>query len=131
MTIFMAAATFIFVLLGTFITRSGIINSVHAFQEDPLSYCLFLTMMVGSLVVTVIGIVYRWDKLKGSGGFERLFSKDGSYYLNNVIMLFAAFIVAYLTMAQAFWSWVPLGGRVFGAATYDILARPSASFTSS
>lgn len=123
-TIFMAAATFIFVLLGTFITRSGIINSVHAFQEDPLSYWLFLTMMVGSLVVTVIGIVYRWDKLKGSGGFERLFSKDGSYYLNNVIMLFAAFIVAYLTMAQAFWSWVPLGGRVFGAATYDILARP-------
>ena len=52
----MAAVTFVLVILGTFITRSGIVQSVHAFEEDPLSFWLFLTMMVGSLVVASVGI---------------------------------------------------------------------------
>lgn len=127
-TIFMAAVTFVFVLLGTFITRSGIVNSVHAFQEDPLSFWLFLTMMVGTLVVTSVGIYLRRDKLKGNDEFERLFSKEGSYYFNNVIMLVAATLVAYLTLSQALPTWLPGGGKVFGAATYDILARPVGIF---
>jgi len=127
-TMFMAAVTFMFVLLGTFITRSGIVNSVHAFQEDPLSFWLFLTMMVGSIAVTGVGIYIRRDSLKGNDSFERLFSKEGSYYFNNVLMLVAASLVAYLTMSQAFPSWMPGGGQVFGASTYDILARPVGIF---
>lgn len=127
-TIFMAAVTFVFVLLGTFITRSGIVSSVHAFQEDPLSFWLFLSMMVGSLGVAVVGIWLRRDKLKGNDSFDRLFSKEGSYYFNNVIMLVGATLVAYLTLSQALPKWLPGGGQVFGAATYDILARPVGIF---
>jgi cytochrome c-type biogenesis protein CcmF len=127
-TIFMAAVTFVFVLLGTFITRSGIVTSVHAFQEDPLSFWLFLSMMVGSLGVAVVGIWIRRDKLKSDDSFDRLFSKEGSYYFNNVIMLVAAVMVAYLTLSQALPKWLPGGGQVFGAATYDILARPVGIF---
>ncbi|PKQ37995.1 MAG: hypothetical protein CVT59_05260 [Actinobacteria bacterium HGW-Actinobacteria-1] len=127
-TILMAAFTFVFVLLGTFITRSGVVSSVHTFQEDMLSFWLFLAMMVGTLVVAGIGVAIRWDKLKGNDSFERIFSKEGSYYFNNVIMLIAAIMVAYLTMAQAFPTWMPGGGMTFGPDTFNALARPLGIF---
>jgi len=127
-TMWMAAVTFVLVLLGTFITRSGIVQSVHAFQEDPLSFWLFLLMMVGSLAVMGAAIAIRWNALKGNDSFERILSKEGSYYFNNVIMLIAAVLVAYLTLAQSLPTWLPGGGMTFGAATYDSLARPLGIF---
>ncbi|PKQ20989.1 MAG: hypothetical protein CVT66_01855 [Actinobacteria bacterium HGW-Actinobacteria-6] len=127
-TMIMAAVTFVLVLLGTFITRSGIVSSVHAFEQDPLSFWLFLSMMVGSLLVMGIGVALRWEKLKGNDSFDRIFSKEGSYYFNNVIMLIAALLVAYLTLASAFPSWMPGGKMAFGADTYNALARPLGIF---
>lgn len=125
----MAAVTFVFVLLGTFITRSGIVQSVHAFQEDPLSFWLFLLMMVGSLAAMAIGVAMRWPKVQSeSDGFERIVSKEGSYYFNNVIMLISAVLVAYLTLAPAFPGWMPLGGQSIKAPAYDALARPLGIF---
>jgi cytochrome c-type biogenesis protein CcmF len=127
-TMIMAAVTFVFVLLGTFITRSGIVQSVHAFSEDPLSFWLFLSMMVGSLAVMGFAVALRWNALKGNDAFERVVSKEGSYYFNNVIMLIAAVLVAYLTLAQSLPKWLPGGGMTFGIATYDSLARPLGIF---
>lgn len=128
-TMMMAAFTFVFVLLGTFITRSGIVQSVHAFNEDSLSFWLFLSMMVGSLLAMGIGVLVRWKDLRSDGdGFERIISKEGSYYFNNVIMLIAGVLVAYMTMASAFPSWMPLGGKTIPASSYDALARPLGIF---
>ncbi|MHB1477659.1 MAG: cytochrome c biogenesis protein CcsA, partial [Coriobacteriia bacterium] len=124
-TFMMAAVTFVFVLLGTFITRSGIVQSVHAFQEDPLSFWLFLIMMVGSLAVMAFGVIKRRDQLSSEAdGFEKILSKEGSYYFNNVLMLISAVLVAYMTMASAFPQWMPLGGQSIKAPSYDALARP-------
>ena len=128
-TFMLAAITFVFVLLGTFITRSGIVQSVHAFNEDPLSFWLFLTMMVGSLAAAAIGVGIRWKSLTSENdGFERVVSKEGSYYFNNVIMLIAASIIAYMTMASAFPEWMPLGGQSIKGPAFDALARPVGIF---
>ncbi|MDP2300059.1 MAG: cytochrome c biogenesis protein CcsA [Coriobacteriia bacterium] len=128
-TFVLAAVTFVFVLLGTFITRSGIVQSVHAFNEDPLSFWLFLTMMVGSLSVVLIGVAMRWKSLiSDSDGFERIVSKEGSYYFNNVIMLIASVLVAYMTLTSAFPSWMPLGGQSIKPPAFDALARPLGIF---
>lgn len=127
-TILMSAFTFFFVLLGTFITRSGVVSSVHAFEQDALSFWLFLAMMVAALVAAGVGVAIRWDKLKGNDSFERIFSKEGSYYFNNVIMLIAAVLVAYLTVSSALPAWMPGGKMTFGAATYNALARPLGIF---
>ena len=125
----MAAFTFVFVLLGTFITRSGIVQSVHAFNEDMLSFWLFLIMMVGSLAAMGIGVLRRWKDLTGPhDGFERIVSKEGSYYFNNVIMLISAVLVAYMTMASAFPTWMPLGGQSIKPPAFDALARPLGIF---
>ena len=128
-TYMLAAVTFVFVLLGTFITRSGIVQSVHAFNEDPLSFWLFLTMMVGSLAVMAVGVAVRWKDLASEhDGFERIVSKEGSYYFNNVIMLISAVLVAYMTMASAFPTWMPLGGQSIKPPAFDALARPLGIF---
>jgi cytochrome c-type biogenesis protein CcmF len=136
-TMMLTAVTFMFVLLGTFITRSGIVQSVHAFEEDPLSFWLFMTMMVGVLVSAAIGVSIRKKSLSSEAdGFERVFSKEGSYYFNNVIMVIASVLIAYLTMASAFkewpfaWltSWWPGAGEKFLPARYDALARPIGIF---
>ncbi len=113
----MSAAAFFFVLLGTFITRSGVIQSVHAFGLDLVSLAWFLTMMVAVVVVTWIALYVRRKVFTGEAETGTLLSKDTAYYFNNVLMLFGAIVVASLTLA-------PVLGTTFSAPTYDLLARP-------
>ena len=125
--IVMAAVTFALVILGTFITRSGIVQSVHAFESDPVSLYLFLGMIVGSIGVAVFGIAKRWETFSGNDEFESMTSKEAAYYFNNVIMLVAGVLVAYLTIAsglKGLLGWLPLAGRSIPAATFDAVGRP-------
>jgi cytochrome c-type biogenesis protein CcmF len=78
--------------------------------------------------VAGIGVVMRRKELAGNDSFDRIFSKEGSYYFNNVIMLIAATIIAYMTMASAFPEWMPLGGQSIKAPAFDALARPVGIF---
>jgi cytochrome c-type biogenesis protein CcmF len=120
----LAGYTFALVILGTFITRSGIVQSVHAFEKDPFSLWLFLGMIVGALAVTLGGVLMRGKTFEGADEFESLTSKEAAYYINNVIMTVAGTLVAYLTVTSALPSWMPGGGQSFTAATYDAVARP-------
>jgi cytochrome c-type biogenesis protein CcmF len=120
----LAAVSFALVILGTFITRSGVVQSVHAFQQDWLSFGVFLSMIVASLVVGVGGVWWRGKTFAGNDEFDSLTSKESSYYFNNVIMLVAALLVSYLTVTSALPSWMPGGGQSFPASTYDSVARP-------
>lgn len=123
-TIMNAAITFALVILGTFITRSGVVQSVHAFEKDPVSLVLFLTMIIGSVAAAGVGLWLRWDTFAGHDEFESLTGKEAAYYFNNVIMLMSALVVAYLTVSSALPSWLPFGGQSMGAPAYNLLARP-------
>ena len=116
--IMLSVITFVYVLLGTFIVRSGIVQSVHAFTQDETSFWWFLGMMLGSLLVGAYGIWARGDIFKGNDEFDSLTSKEASYYFNNVIMLVAAVVIGALTLSPAF------GGMTYGPATYDAIAQP-------
>jgi cytochrome c-type biogenesis protein CcmF len=122
--VIMAAVSFSFVILGTFITRSGIIQSVHAFERDPVSLYLFGFMIIAPLVAAAIGLRARWDDFAGEDEFESLTGKEAAYYFNNVIMLTAAVLVAWMTVSSALPLWLPLGGRSFGAVAFDLIGRP-------
>ncbi|HSK46580.1 MAG TPA: cytochrome c biogenesis protein CcsA [Coriobacteriia bacterium] len=119
-----AALTFSLVILGTFITRSGIVQSVHAFQADLFSTYLFGFMIVAPLVAAGVGLWLRGDAYNGNDEFESLTAREAAYYFNNLLMIVAAVIVAYMTVSSALPSWLPFGGQSIGAATYDLLARP-------
>jgi len=123
-SIVMATVTFVLVLLGTFITRSGIVQSVHAFEKDPLSFWLFLSMMVLSLAAGLGGVLWRRESFRSHTDFDSLLSKDASYYFNNVLMLVAGVLVAYWTIAPALPGWLPGGGQTYNPGSYNAVARP-------
>jgi cytochrome c-type biogenesis protein CcmF len=120
--VMMSAVSFVLVLLGTWITRSGVLGegaSVHTFGEDPWSLWLFLLMMIASLAVPAAFLYIRREQFASNDDFESLTSKESSYYFNNVIMLFSALVVTVMTMAPALFK-----GLQFGPSSYDLLARP-------
>jgi len=124
----MASVTFALVILGTFITRSGVVQSVHAFAPDIISLIFFLAMILGSLIAAGVGLWLRWDTFAGNDEFESLTSKEAAYYFNNLIMLVAGLLVAYMTVTSALPKWLPFGGQSIAPVSYDLLARPIGVF---
>uniref|UniRef100_UPI001554F36D cytochrome c biogenesis protein CcsA n=1 Tax=Adlercreutzia sp. ZJ473 TaxID=2722822 RepID=UPI001554F36D len=123
-----ACLAFSFVVLGTFITRSGLVQSVHAFEGDPVSLVLFLALIVLSLLAGAVGLLVR----RGSFGavtasdedIDSLASRDAAYYVNNLIMVVFAFLLAYMTLSSALPEFLPFGGQALSAGTYNAVARP-------
>jgi cytochrome c-type biogenesis protein CcmF len=119
-----ACFAFTFVILGTFITRSGVVESVHAFSGDTVSLVFFLAMIIVSLAVGAIGLIIRRKSFVADEEIESLFSKNAAYYFNNVIMVTFAFFIAYLTLTSALPTWLPFGGDSLSTGTYEAVARP-------
>jgi cytochrome c-type biogenesis protein CcmF len=83
--------TFALSILGTFITRSGIITSVHAFGQSSVGY-VFLGFLLVMMVVGIYLILTRYEKLKEKNPrIESLISKESSFLYNNIIFLGLAF----------------------------------------
>ena len=122
--VFTATLTFVFVVLGTFITRSGLVESVHAFDDDPVSLYLFLAIMLAALLSLLIAWLVRRKRFQSTDDIEKVASKNGSYYLTNLIMVFAGILLAYLTVCSALPSWMPAGGLSIGSGSYETVARP-------
>ncbi len=119
-----ATLTFCFVVMGTFITRSGLVESVHAFAEDPVSTYMFIAIMVGTMLALLIGWFARRKTFMSGDDIESVISKNGSFYLTNLVMVFSAVLVAYLTISSALPSWLPAGGVTIGTGAYESVARP-------
>lgn len=115
---------FSFVVLGTFITRSGIVQSVHAFSGDNVSLIFFLALILISLAAGVIGLAIRHRSFEASEEIESFTGKNTAYYFSNVIMIVMAVIIAYLTLSSALPTWLPFGGQALTAGTYNALVRP-------
>jgi cytochrome c-type biogenesis protein CcmF len=85
-------ATFSLTILGTFLTRSGVLNSVHAFSESDIGP--WLLAMFGVVVgVSLVLIFMRGDQLRADGQVESLFSREGAFLANNVLFAVFAFVV--------------------------------------
>jgi cytochrome c-type biogenesis protein CcmF len=124
-----ACLTFSAVILGTFITRSGIVQSVHAFAGDQVSFLLFLALIIVPIIAGVAGIIYRRDAFgapAGSDEVESLATKEAVYFFNNVIMVLAAVLLAVMTLAPALPSlpFLAFGGSSLGSAVFNNVARP-------
>jgi len=85
-------ATFALTILGTFLTRSGVIDSVHAFTESPIGPWL-LGFFAAIVAVTVGLIGWRGDRLRAPGRIDSPVSREGSFLANNVLFAAFAFVV--------------------------------------
>ena len=85
-------ATFALTILGTFLTRSGVLDSVHAFTESGIGPSILAFF---ALVVTVtVGLIgWRGDRLRAPGRIDSPWSREGSFLANNVLFAAFAFVV--------------------------------------
>ncbi len=88
----MAIAAFGFSLLGTFLVRSGIITSVHAFASDPGRGYFILVLLGLALLVPLLLFAWRAPILKPGGLFSPI-SREGSLILNNLLLVSLAVTV--------------------------------------
>jgi cytochrome c-type biogenesis protein CcmF len=124
-----ACMAFAFVIVGTFIARSGIVqNSVHAFEGDTVSLVLFAALIILSVLAGLVGLIIRWESFGAKEDneelMENLVSRGVAYYFNNVVLVVSAVLITYLTIASALPAGLPYGGYSLPASTYNAIARP-------
>jgi cytochrome c-type biogenesis protein CcmF len=90
--------TFLLTIFGTFMTRSGVVQSVHAFGEDRQLAYLFTIFMVAVLVVSFGFVIYRLPVLRSRHELDSWASREAAFLANNWILLFAALFVLFATM---------------------------------
>jgi cytochrome c-type biogenesis protein CcmF len=85
-------ATFSLTILGTFLTRSGVIASVHAFTEGTIG--IWLLGFFGLVVAVTLGLIgWRGDRLRAPGRIDSPVSREGAFLANNVLFAAFAFVV--------------------------------------
>ena len=85
-------STFALTILGTFLTRSGVVNSVHAFSNGSIG--MYLLVFFGIIVAVSLGLIaWRGDQLRLAGSIESPVSRQGAFLANNVAFAVFAFVV--------------------------------------
>ncbi|WP_337287014.1 heme lyase CcmF/NrfE family subunit [Candidatus Methylomirabilis sp.] len=84
--------TFALTIFGTFLTRSGILSSVHAFSNSAVGP-LFLVFIGVILFISFSLMVYRGDRLQAEGDLDSLVSRESAFLVNNLLLLGFAFAV--------------------------------------
>ncbi len=90
--------TFFLTIFGTFMTRSGVVQSVHAFGEDRMLAWLFTGFMVAILTFSFGLVIYRLPLLKSRNELDSWVSREAAFMVNNWILLFSAFFILFGTM---------------------------------
>src|SRR6266511_438765 len=90
--------TFFLTIFGTFMTRSGVVQSVHAFGDDPMLTRLFTIFMIATLTFSFGLLIYRLPLLKSRNELDSWASREAAFMVNNWILLFAAMFVLFGTM---------------------------------
>jgi cytochrome c-type biogenesis protein CcmF len=89
--------TFTLTLFGTFLTRSGVIASVHAFTQGSIG-AFFLSFLALVVLSALTLLAVRWDRLRSEGALDSVVSRESAFLLNNVMLVAAAFTVFFGTV---------------------------------
>jgi cytochrome c-type biogenesis protein CcmF len=90
--------TFFLTIFGTFMTRSGVVQSVHAFGEDRQLAYLFSAFMAVILVFSFGLVIWRLPLLRARNELDSWMSREAAFLLNNWILLFCSFFILFATM---------------------------------
>jgi cytochrome c-type biogenesis protein CcmF len=93
----LVSTTFFLCIFGTFLTRSGVVNSVHAFAQSSIG-TYFVTFLAIGIALTVYLILNRLDYLKSESQLESVLSRESSFLFNNLILLASCFAVLWGTL---------------------------------
>ena len=114
---------FLSVIFGTFITRSGVLISVHAFSNGNIGTYLLIGLVMFTGLFVYIGIK-NVDYFKSSKKVENLFGRSGFFVANNIVLSASALIVLIGTTYPIFYESFFSKQLTMGRSFYDILVGP-------
>ncbi len=94
--------TFILTIFATFLTRSGLIESVHTFAQELKIAYIFLGFMGALIALVTVLIIYRLPQLRSSNQIESFVSRESAFLFNNLILVATTFAVMWGTMLPLF-----------------------------
>ena len=97
--------TFLLSIFGTFITRSGVIASVHSFTQSNVGF-LFLVFLLSTGAAAFSLLYLRWPALKPDAQLESLASREAAFLFNNLVLVGIAFSVLWGTLFPILSEWV-------------------------
>jgi cytochrome c-type biogenesis protein CcmF len=89
--------TFSLTMFGTFLTRSGVIASVHAFTQGTVGV-FFLAFLALVVLASLVLLAWRWYALQAQGQLDSVVSRESAFLLNNLLLVAAAFTVFFGTV---------------------------------
>ena len=120
-------STFLLTLLGTLLTRAGLVSSVHAFAQSSIG-TWFVVFMAIVLAVCIFTYVLNRSHLKTEHHLESLVSRESSFLFNNLVLLVACFVILWGTLFPVISEYV-VGNKVtVGAPFYNRVAVPIGIF---
>jgi cytochrome c-type biogenesis protein CcmF len=91
-TVILVLATFLLTILGTFMTRSGVFNSVHSFTQSAIGPTILL-FLAAALIFSVVLLTLRVDRLESEGRIQDARSRDAMFLVNNLLFVLFTFTV--------------------------------------
>jgi cytochrome c-type biogenesis protein CcmF len=120
-------STFLLTLLGTTLTRGGLVSSVHAFAQSDIG-TWFIVFMGVVAAVCIFAYIYQRGHLKSEHQLESLVSRESSFLFNNLVLLTACFVILWGTLFPIISEYV-VGNKVtMGAPWYNRVAVPVGLF---
>ena len=118
-------ATFLLSMLGTFLTRSGVISSVHAFAQSSIG-TWFIVFMLVTFLTCLFFFVKNKSHLKSEHKLESLVSRESSFLFNNLLLLVVCFTILWGTFFPIISEWVQGHKVTVGAPFFNRVAVPVA-----
>src|SRR6201995_3912397 len=116
-------STFLLSILGTLLTRSGLVSSVHAFAQSSIGSWFYAFLFI-VLLVCVFTFILQRDHLKSDHKIESLVSRESSFLFNNLIFLAACFTILWGTLFPVLSEYVQGNKVTVGAPWYNRIAVP-------
>ena len=125
--VWLVFSTFLLTMLGTLLTRAGLVSSVHAFAQSSIG-TWFVIFMGIVLAVCIFTYVLQRDHMRGEHKIESLVSRESSFLFNNLVLLVACFVILWGTLFPVISEYV-VGNKVtMGAPWYNRVAVPIGLF---
>jgi cytochrome c-type biogenesis protein CcmF len=120
-------STFLLTMLGTLLTRAGLVSSVHAFAQSSIGNW-FITFMAIVLAVCIFTYILQRGHLKTEHHLESLVSRESSFLFNNLVLLTACFVILWGTLFPILSEYVEGSKVTVGAPFYNRVAVPIGLF---
>ena len=120
-------STFLLTLLGTLLTRAGLVSSVHAFAQSSIGTWFYVFMLI-VLAVCIFTYVLQRNHLKTEHRIESLVSRESSFLFNNLVLLTACFVILWGTLFPIISEYVQGTKVTVGAPFYNAVAIPIGLF---